>query len=289
MTNFNIFEIITEKIISLLEQGVIPWKKPWTGPRNGAYSRLTKKPYSFLNQMLLGKSGEWLTYRQIIQLGGYVNEGEKSSIVVFWKLLRVRDEENEDEVKTIPVLRYYRVFHINQTTGIKPLSIEEELEILTPCENAENVIAEYISRSGVTLNIKLSDRAFYDPTEDSITIPLMEQYSNEADYYSTAFHEIVHSTGHKSRFDRIGKSSALKHRDEYAKEELVAEIGAAALCHTCNIETPEAFENSAAYIQNWLEVLKNDNRLIVQASSKAQKAVDYILNINNIEEELQHD
>lgn len=278
MSNLNIFEIITEKIISLLEQGFIPWKKPWTGTRNGAYSRLTKKPYSFLNQMLLGKSGEWLTYRQITQLGGYVNEGEKSSIVVFWKLLRVRDEENEDEVKTIPVLRYYRVFHIDQTTGIKPLSIEEELEILTPCENAENVIEDYISRSGVALNIKLSDRAFYDPSEDSITIPLMEQYSNEADYYSTAFHEIVHSTGHKSRFDRIGKGSPLKHRDEYAKEELVAEIGAAALCHTCNIETPEAFENSAAYIQGWLEVLKNDNRLIVMASSKAQKAVDYILN-----------
>ena len=97
---------------------------------------------------------------------------------------------------------------------------------------------------------------------------------------------IVHSTGHKSRFDRIGKGSVLKQRDEYAKEELVAEIGAAALCHACNIETPDAFENSAAYIQNWLEVLQNDNRLIVQASSKAQKAVDYILNNNNkIEEE----
>ena len=175
-------------------------------------------------------------------------------------------------------IRYYRVFHIDQTTGIKPLSIEEEMEILSPCEDAEKVIDDYISRSGVKLNVKASNRAFYDPTEDAITIPLMEQFSSEADYYSTAFHEIVHSTGHKSRFDRIGKGSVLKQRDEYAKEELVAEIGAAALCHACDIETPDAFENSAAYIQNWLQVLQNDNRLIVQASSKAQKAVDYILN-----------
>ena len=239
--------------------------------------------------MLLGKAGEWLTYRQITQLGGYVNEGEKASIVVFWKILTVKDDNDEEKVKTIPVLRYYKVFHIDQTTGIKPLSIEEEMKILSPCEDAENVINEYISRSGVRLNIKVSDRAFYDPTEDAITIPLMEQFSTEADYYSTAFHEIVHSTGHKTRFDRIGKGSILKQRDMYAKEELVAEIGGAALCHACNIETPDAFENSAAYIQNWLEVLQNDNRLIVQASSKAQKAVDYILNINDIEEDLQHD
>lgn len=278
MSEFNIYQLITERIILLLTQGVIPWRKPWAGTRNGAYSRHMKKPYSLLNQLLLGKAGEWLTYKQIIQLGGYVNEGEKSSIVVFWKLLRVQDEDDEDKVKTIPVLRYYRVFHIDQTTGIKPLSIEEEMEILSPCEDAEKVIDDYISRSGVSLNIKASNRAFYNPTEDSITILLMEQFSSEADYYSTAFHEIVHSTGHKSRFDRIGKGSVLKQRDEYAKEELVAEIGAAALCHACDIETPDAFENSAAYIQNWLEVLQNDNRLIVQASSNAQKAVDYILN-----------
>lgn len=289
MSEINVFQIITERIILLLSQGIIPWRKPWTGTLDGAYSRHMKKPYSLLNQMLLGKAGEWLTYRQITQLGGYVNEGEKASIVVFWKILTVKDDNDEEKVKTIPVLRYYKVFHIDQTTGVKPLSIEEEMKILSPCEDAENVINEYISRSGVGLNIKASDRAFYDPTEDAITIPLMEQFSTEADYYSTAFHEIVHSTGHKTRFDRIGKGSILKQRDMYAKEELVAEIGGAALCHACNIETPDAFENSAAYIQNWLEVLRNDNRLIVQASGKAQKAVDYILNINNIEEDLQHD
>ena len=113
----------------------------------------------------------------------------------------------------------------------------------------------------------------------AITVPAIEQYTDIADYYSTVFHEMVHSTGHKDRLNRLVKGALLNDRDRYAKEELVAEIGAAALCHNCNVETPDAFENSAAYIKSWLEALENDERLVFKASSKAEKAVDYILNI----------
>ena len=278
MSKFNIYEVITQRFIEQLENGVIPWRKPWTGTRNGAYSRYSKRPYSLLNQMLLGKSGEWLTYRQITQLGGFVNEGERSSMVVYWNMLTVPDEEDADRTKSIPILRYYKVFHIDQTTGIKLLDLEEIDVILEPNRDAETVIQNYIAKTGVAFNVKVSDEAFYDPKQDSITIPCMEQYSSVSDYYSTAFHEITHSTGHKDRLDRLVDGAFLRDRNKYAKEELIAEIGSASLCNLCGVETPEVFENSAAYIQNWINALNGNKHLIVSASSKAQKAVDFILN-----------
>ena len=115
--------------------------------------------------MLLGKSGEWLTYRQITQLGGFVNEGERSSMVVYWNMLTVPDEENADRTKSIPILRYYKVFHIDQTTGIKPLDLEEMNVILEPNRDAETVIQNYIAKTGVAFNVKVSDEAFYDPKQ----------------------------------------------------------------------------------------------------------------------------
>ena len=170
------------------------------------------------------------------------------------------------------------VFHIDQTTGIKPLDLEEMNVILEPNRDAETVIQNYIAKTGVAFNVKVSDEAFYDPKQDSITIPCMEQYSSVSDYYSTAFHEITHSTGHKDRLDRLIDGAFLRDRNKYAKEELIAEIGSASLCNLCGVETPEVFENSAAYIQNWINALNGNMHLIVSASSKAQKAVDFILN-----------
>lgn len=277
MRSFNIYEVITQRFIEQLENGVIPWRKPWTGTRNGAYSRCSKRPYSLLNQMMLGKPGEWLTYRQISQLGGCVKNGERSSMVVYWNIQTVPDEDDADNIKRIPILRYYKVFHIDQTTGIKPLELEEINAILEPNRDAETVIRNYIAKTGVAFNVKLLDNAFYDPKQDSITIPCMEQYLDVAEYYSTAFHEITHSTGHKDRLDRLVSSAFLRDRNKYAKEELVAEIGSASLCNLCGVETPSTFENSAAYIQSWINALKGDKYLIVSASGKAQKAVDFIL------------
>ena len=276
MSDFNIYSAVTQRIIEQLEEGTVPWRKPWTGTRNGAYSRVMKRPYSLLNQLLLDKPGEWLTYKEIIKLGGFVNKGEKSKIVVFWKPIVIQDEDEEKE-RTIPILRYYRVFHIDQTTGIKPLDLAEELAILTPCEDAEAVINNYIAGSGVSLHTKVSNRAFYEHSSDTITVPIMEQYTDTGDYYSTVFHEIVHSTGHKDRLNRLVKGAFLNDKEKYAKEELVAEIGSAALCNTCGIETPNAFDNSVAYIQSWLKELKKDDHLIVQASGQAQKAVNFVL------------
>ncbi len=278
---YDFYNIITEKIIAQLENGIIPWKRPWTGTPDGAYSRYTGKPYSLMNQLLLGKPGEWMTFKQIQDLGGKVKKGEKSSMVFFWNLVPYKNtaEDNEDGVYlTYPVLKRYNVFHIDQTEGIEPLSSDEKHQILIPCQDAEEIMANYVACSGVSMIITPSNEAYYRRKSDTITIPVMEQYSDVSEYYSTAFHEMIHSTGHESRLNRLKNASFTHNTNDYAKEELVAEIGAAALCHQSNIATPESFENSVAYIQSWLNALKNDKSLIVKASSQAEKAINYIKN-----------
>jgi len=132
------------------------------------------------------------------------------------------------------------------------------------------------SREGVKLHHDNGGSAFYRPSTDSITLPHMAQFSATAEYYSTLFHEMTHSTGHKSRLDRLEKT-AFFGTEAYSKEELIAEIGAAALVNHAGLETPESFRNNAAYVQNWLQVLKNDKRFIVSAAGKAEKAVNLIL------------
>lgn len=125
MAKTNVYEMVTERIIAELEKGVIPWEKPWTGVRSGAYNRVSKRPYSLLNQMLLKHTGEYATYKQWQDLGGQVKKGEKSEIVVFWKIFEAEEtnkDTGEKETKKIPLLRYYNVFHISQVEGVEPLA-----------------------------------------------------------------------------------------------------------------------------------------------------------------------
>jgi len=143
-------------------------------------------------------------------------------------------------------------------------------------EKAESIICNYLRTSGVKLNHEAGDRAFYRPSDDSITLPLLAQFKATAEYYSTAFHEMIHSTGHMSRLNRLEKT-AFFGTEAYSKEELIAEIGAAALVNAAGLETSDSFRNSAAYVQNWLQVLKHDKRFIVSAAGKAEKAVSMIL------------
>ena len=142
---------------------------------------------------------------------------------------------------------------------------------------AEGIIADYAQCSHVHLNHTEGDRAFYRPSDDSIFLPLREQFCSTAEYYSTVYHEMVHSTGHASRLDRLDRVAAFGSED-YSKEELIAEIGAAALVNQAGLETASSFRNSAAYIQNWLSVLRNDKRFIISAADKAEKAVNLIRN-----------
>ncbi|EOS46877.1 zincin-like metallopeptidase domain-containing protein [Lachnospiraceae bacterium JLR.KK009] len=277
----SVYEMVTDRIIEQLENGVIPWQKPWTGIRSGAYNRISKKSYSLLNQMLLKHDGEYATFKQWQDLGGHVRKGEKSEIVVFWKIQPIEEvkEDGTKEVKHIPLLRYFNVFHISQVDGVEPLP-KDGLKDIEPIEKAENILHDYWSREDITVEHMASDRAYYSPSRDLVHLPLFEQFKNANEYYSTAFHESVHSTMKESRCNRAeereGKLVAFG-SNEYSKEELVAEIGSANLMNIIGIESQKSFRNNAAYIQNWLSVLKNDVKFIVSASSKAEKAVKYIL------------
>ena len=284
----DLFQIITDRIVAELEQGVIPWQKPWSGAQ-GAISHTTGKRYSLLNQMLLGcRSGEFVTFKEAQREGGHIKKGEKASMIVFWKFLDAAKRDDDGNVvhgadgkpviESVPFLRYYNVFHIDQCEGIKPRFAEDMMlgEQLSPDDAADQIVEDYIQRSGVKLTIQHSDRAFYSPVSDSVTVPELAQYICVAEYYSTLFHELTHSTGHVSRLNRLSKEACFG-SEAYSKEELIAELGAAFLVNHVGLETQGSFRNSAGYIQSWLKALRNDKRLIVSAAGKADKAVAMIL------------
>lgn len=277
--SINIYQMVTDRIISELEQGVIPWEKPWTGKGDGAWNRVTGKPYSFLNQMLLGKPGEYLTFKQCTEAGGKVRKGEKSSICVFWKQVPVEEEKDGvKKTKLIPMFRYYNVFHIDQCEGITQkhhLNEDGDIsETFDPIEQAEEVLSEYLTREGIKFENVEGDKACYRPSHDDIILPLRNQFQTAEEYYSTAYHEATHSTGHSSRLNRLKSTHFAS--GEYSKEELVAEMGSAMSLNRLGIDTDHSTRNSAAYIKGWLENIKGDNKLVVSAASKAEKAVQMI-------------
>ncbi len=270
----DIFKEVTDRIIAQMEAGEIPWYKPWISAGQ-CISHSTGKPYSLLNQMLLGRPGEYVTFKQCQQEGGKVRKGEKSSIVVFWKFIKVEDDENHEE-KEVPVLRYYNVFNIDQCEGITAKYQQPLPDNVQPDNAADEIISGYINRSGVKVRHVEGDRAYYSPASDTITLPMIEQFMSTAEYYGTFYHEAAHSSGHHTRLNRLDKT-AFFGTEQYSKEELTAEIASAALINHCGLETSRSFRNNAAYIQSWLRVLKGDKRFIVSASAKAEKAVNFIL------------
>lgn len=277
MGKFDIYETITNRIIEELENGVIPWRKPWTGLRSGAISRSTGRAYSIMNQMLLGNPGEYITYTQLQEVGGRLKKGAKKRMVVFWKMMPIeeKDKNNKPVKKIVPFLRYYYVYHIDDCEGIEQKYPPEKFKLFDPIAEAETATYNYLRTSGCRLEHVANDRAYYAMKPDKITLPMKEQFDSAEEYYSTLFHEIVHSTGHEKRLNR--DMSGGKGSPAYSKEELVAEIGAAAILHYFGIETSNTFKNNAAYIDSWLRALRNDKRLIVSAAGKADKAFNLIV------------
>ena len=295
-SKYNIYEEITNRIIKKLKQGIIPWRMPWVcngakvdavKAKEVAFNRVTKRAYSMLNQLALKKVGEYATFKQWQELGGHIRKGAKAEIVVFYKMNQYQvevDGDNGEEpekkwkLKQVPVLKYYMVFHIDDVEGVKPLETEdfgtpEEQKFEDELE-AESVMDGYLTRENISLTYA-GNRAFYCPSTDEIYLPEKYKFGkNGAEFYSTAFHEMVHSTGHEKRlhrdFDCFGSGV-------YSKEELVAEIGACSILYLLGIETEDTFTNSTAYIQSWLKLLANDTKMIVFAAARADKAVRLIL------------
>lgn len=278
MAKLDVYQIVTDRIIAQLEKGVVPWRKPWVGGE--AINYVTRKTYRGVNCLLLDKSGEWMTFKQAKDAGGTIKKGEKSSIIVFYTMLDKTDDSGEATGKKIPFLKYSNVFHISQTEGVEskiaPTVVDGKVKEVEPIEAAEGILNDYMSRAGVELIREEASSAFYSPTTDSITLPELKQFENAEAFYSVAFHECAHSTGHKDRLDRPLTGTR---GNDYSREELIAEITAAMVMSFAGFETNGTFANSAGYIDSWLKHLKADNRAIVVASGKAQKASDLILNL----------
>ncbi len=278
MKRFDIYETVTNLIVERLEAGVVPWQMPWKTASAIPKNLVSKKSYRGFNFWYLLSFGferpYFLTFNQTKQLGASVRKGAKSYMVVFWKMV---EYEKDDKKEEIPMLRYYRVFHIDDVEGIKPDKIpvdknhDHEFDPIATCE-------QFIEFWSDSPNIKLGmNNACYIPSLDEIHMPNPRTFFKDEEYYSCLFHEAVHSVGHRKRLNRHERYSSLNFSgNDYSQEELVAEMGAAYLCGICGIENA-TIDNSAAYIQGWLQKLKNDKKFIVMASGLAQKAVDYIL------------
>jgi len=293
MNNNNVYQMVTDRIVEMMNQGIIPWRKPWhfgavDDGSAQAISYTTRRAYSLLNQWLLGEPGEYLTFNQIKERKGTIRKGEKARMVVFFKSATYTEkdpETGEETLHTYPLLRYYNVWHINQTDGIASKCAAPGEEQAAPkgpeaINAAENIILAYLMRETSLRfqNDKPSGRAYYSPSEDKVVVPVLGQYDNAAEYYSTAFHELTHSTLKESRCNREGDNArAWFGNADYSREELVAEMGAAMLVSQAGIENDRAFRNSVAYLQNWIAALKNDNKMIVWAASRAEKAARYII------------
>lgn len=282
----DVYEIITSRIIEQLEQGRVPWKQPWTEaglPQN----LISKRYYRGINTWLLLSLGYsqnyFLTYKQIKDIGATLKKGEKSCPVVFWTWLEPKEDAPVD-TKAKPMLRYYTVFNIEQCERIPESMIPQTNteQNNDPIEICEQIVVNMQKKPDIKHK---ENRAYYHPLLDYINMPKLKSFNSSESYYVTLFHELVHSTGHLSRLNRseITDMESLG-GDAYSTEELVAEIGACYLCSHAGILQQE-FDNNMAYIQSWLAKLKNDKRCIVFASAKAQKAVDYILNVQVKESE----
>lgn len=292
-----VYEIITERIVAMLDRGVVPWRKAWTtGGATDWPVNISGRKYRGINVWLLWAaragggygSNVWLTYKQAQKHGGKVRPGEHGTPVIFWKRILIDDEANPGEKKWIPLLRYFTAFNLDQTDGVKLPKKFETADVrptnFDPIAEAESIVEQMPNRPGITRDYP-SDRAYYQPAFDKVVVPMPEQFGAAEEFYATLFHELGHSTGHESRckrpgileFDHFGS-------DKYAREELVAEMTSAYLLATAGIEAP-VIENTAAYIASWKSRLTDDPKAIVIAAAQAQKAADYILGVTFENEE----
>jgi antirestriction protein ArdC len=276
----SVYEIITQQILAELEKGEIPWRKPWrTLP---PVNLISKKPYRGINVFLLALQGcgsqYWLTFNQAKQLGGNVRRGEHGTKIVFWKFDSYETEtaDGETEERKSAMLRYYTVFNLEQTEGLKALLT---LPPASPIESAEEIAKGMPNPPA----FEQDAQAAYIPSRDVVTMPSRTAFIGQAEYYSTLFHELVHSTGHAKRLAREGFDTPQKFgSDSYSREELIAEMGSAMLCGVAGIEQ-NTVGNSAAYLRGWISRLRGDSRLVVSAASAAQKAADYIRGVTPVQ------
>lgn len=253
---------------------------PWRSSAYQPCNFISRHKYQGINPLVLAMQGYaspyWLTFNQCRSIGGRINKGEHATPVVFWNFSKkeVISPSGIAESKVIPFLKVYQVFNVEQTTGITYANPEVPVNPFTPIESASMIVDQWIDKP----EIKHADHfnACYTPALDEIHMPMQTSFINPEYYYSTLFHELIHSTGHKSRLDRLSNL----HEDRNI-EELIAEIGSSWLAIESGISTQSLINNTVAYCQSWSQRLKDKPAMIISCASKAQKAVNMILNISS--------
>jgi antirestriction protein ArdC len=280
------YQLITGRIIMMLQQGVVPWRKPWKAKSQWPQNLVSKHRYQGINVFLLHMMGYespyWLTFHQARQLGGSVRKHEKATPIVLWKKIQ-REDETTEEKRTVLLLRYWSVFNVAQCDGLGNHIPAPELTVASeePIAAATKIVEQMPHRPPIKHGFR---KAFYSPVEDVVGMPMAENFGNKEEYFAVLFHELGHATGHATRLNRESLITARgDDPSNYPKEELCAEMTSAFLSGEAGIGD-RTLENSAAYLQSWLKHLKDDPTLVIHAAAQAQKAADYILN-RKIEDE----
>ena len=285
MAKSNILEATANKLIKLMETEGMNWTKPWktSTMNNGQPISIYKKEYNGINRWILGMemalngygSPVFATFQKWKQVGAKIKKGATSHEVVFFKTLfkTQLDEKGEEQEIKIPLMKTYRVFNADQVENWEGNWLTEGEEQTQEWKDVE--LADLIvENSGAEIDHINQNQAFYMPSLDKIVMPKKEQFTDDSGYYGTMFHELVHWTGHSSRLDR--KFGARKGNDNYAKEELVAELGAAMLSAISKVDA-EPRADHAKYLNGWIKGLKDQPKMIMTAASNAEKAAQFII------------
>ena len=273
----DLYSEVTARIVAKMESGVMPWAKSWNAGTAIPMNAITNRPYSGINVLVFWLSAEkgyarprYLTFKQALAVGGNVRKGEHGTKIYFFKQLHVADKNDADKQKTIPMLREYTVFNVDQCDNLPDKVRLGEIGVRN-ADSRETLADEFITATNADFR-EGAGRPCYVPSQDFITVPSFADFHSMPDYYAAAFHELTHWTGHKTRLDRDLKGRF--DQDAYAAEELIAELGAAFLCAEFGFDNTA--DSHASYLANWLALLKADKRAIFTAASKAQAAADYL-------------
>jgi len=277
-SKFDLYDHVTNQIITALEAGTPPWRKPWTGGQRVAFPlRSNGEAYRGINVLMLWlaaaehdySSAHWFTYKQSKELNAQVRKGEKSTTVVKYGTIERENEKGEE--RTIPYAKAYRVFNADQIEGLPEQYIIQPDAPRDMGTTASPELDNFIAATGAKLEITDRAEASYNRKTDHIHMPPIATFHSAGGYYETLLHELTHWTGHKTRLDRF---QSFTKRSDYAFEELIAEIGSCMAY--ARLGLVPSIDQSAAYIEGWLNALQDDKRLIFKAASAAQKAADLI-------------
>jgi antirestriction protein ArdC len=287
-TSAEIHSMIAEKVIEAMEISGTNWVKSWATPTGQLPTSMsTGKHYQGINLLILGMtraannygSHHWATYRQWESMGAQVQKGEKATAVILYKPIKIRNKET-GEPETIPLLKAFSIFNADQVDGYEAPAIVDDIDH-TKLEQPDTLADQLASRAGCDVRFSDPDRAFYSPAHDFVNMPRATQFGTVEDYAATLLHELTHWTGHSARMDRDLTLMSNGSKD-YAKEELVAELGAAMMCGSLGI-TAAPREDHAKYLAVWMQRLKDEPKVIFSAAAKANQAAEWIFSAAKVQ------